>query len=100
MTSPKFWSMGGGRPLGPPIAGSATAYRVGLRTVLNALRQQALQRGLLSRMGCRTLAHNGVEVSDADDAAIAECLNGATDGPPALTSSADAYRPALLLTRR
>jgi len=27
MTSPEFWSMGGGRPRGPPIAGSATDCR-------------------------------------------------------------------------
>jgi len=26
MTYPKFWSMGGGRLPGPPIAGSATAF--------------------------------------------------------------------------
>ena len=55
MTSPKFWSMGGGRPTGPPIAGSATGSHTWWKFILHvgAGNRKAVKR---SRLGVHSVS--------------------------------------------
>ena len=60
MTSPMFWSMGGGRPPGPPIAGSATALLHHLAKAISILHRKLQwknKRGNISMYSCHLSAY-------------------------------------------